>query len=225
MTIFTKIFNTRIFLLFILSFVVGFTFVSSTDNEWILKKQGNGVSVYSRGVDSSEIRELRAVTQMRTSLSSIIALLLDRESYPQWVYKCAKSNVLKDINISEAICYQNVIAPWPVDNRDIVLNVRVKQDPTTKIVYINSVSKPNYIPKVDGHIRVITFTASWKLTPLKNGLINCEYQLLFDPGGNVPIWMVNIAAIDGPYETTRNMRQMVLKEKYQKTNYTFIKES
>jgi hypothetical protein len=203
---------------------LGFTSFINQDKEWVLKKEGNGVSVYSRGVDSSAVRELRAVTQIKSSLSGIVALLLDRESYPQWVYKCAKSKTLKEITNTESICYQNVVAPWPIDNRDIVLNVKVKQDNITGIVYLNSVSNPDFIPNIDSHVRVTVFKASWKLTPLKNGVVNCEYQLLFDPGGNVPAWMVNIAAVDGPFETTSNMRQMVIKEKYQKTHYTFIKE-
>ncbi len=203
---------------------IGFTTFTRIDDEWVLKKQSNGVSVYNRGVENTAVKELRAITQLETSLSSIIALLLDRESYPQWVYKCAKSHVLKEVTDVEAICYQNVVAPWPIDNRDIILNVTVKQDETTKVVFLNSISKPDYIPEVDNHVRVLEFRASWTLTPLKNGIVNCEYQLLFDPGGNVPTWIVNAAAIDGPFETTSNMRRMVLKEKYQKMHYTFIKE-
>ncbi len=202
----------------------GFTTFTDTQNEWVLKKQGNGVTVYSRGVESSEIKELRAVTQLKTSMSSIIALLNDKESYPQWVYKCGKANTLKEVSEQEAICYQNVLAPWPLDNRDIVIHVKASQDAITKIVYQSSISKPDYIPRAEHHVRITLFNASWTLTPLKNGMVNCEYQLLFDPGGNIPIWMVNIAAVDGPYETTGNMRQMVMKEKYQKTHYTFIKE-
>jgi START domain len=217
--------NYKLLLFFILSFfALGFITSSVKEDEWVLKKQGNGVFVYSRGVDSSEIRELRAVTQIKTSLASIIALLLDRKSYPQWVYKCAKSGVIKEVNDVESICYQNVVAPWPLDNRDIVLNVKVKQDPVTKVVYLYSNSQPDYIGPVDNHVRVIEFKASWKLTPLKGGIVNCEYQLLFNPGGNVPVWLVNVAAIDGPYETTNNMKQFVMKEKYQKAHYSFITE-
>jgi ribosome-associated toxin RatA of RatAB toxin-antitoxin module len=212
-------------LFFLFSIIsVGFITFTSQENEWILKKQSNEVTVYSRGVDRSAIKELRAVTQIKTSLSSIIALLLDRESYPQWVYKCAKSHVLKEVNDAEAICYQNVVAPWPINNRDIILIVTVQQDEATKIVFLNSVSQPEYIPKVDNHVRVLEFKASWKLTPLQNGIVNCEYQLLFDPGGNIPSWIINIASVDGPFETTTNMRHMVMKEKYQQTHYTFIKE-
>lgn len=203
---------------------LGFTTFRNTEKEWILKKQSNGVSVYNRGVESSAVKELRAVTQIKTSLSSIISLLNDKESYPQWVYKCGKAYTLKEINEQEAVCYQNVLAPWPLDNRDIVIHVKAKQDANTKVVFQSSVSKPEFIPTVTSHVRVILFNASWVLTPLKNGMINCEYQLLFDPGGNVPTWLVNIAAIDGPFETTSNMRQMVMKEKYQKTHYSFIKE-
>ena len=194
------------------------------DGEWKLKKYEKGVAVYNREISSSLIKELKAVTQIRTSLSSIIMLLNDRETYPQWVYKCGNSKVLKKINEAEGIYYQTVVAPWPVDDRDFVVDVKVVQDPKTKVVKQYSTCIPQYIPVVPGHVRITEFDALWTLTPLKNGLVNCEYQLLVNPGGNVPAWMVNMAAIDGPFETTVNLRDWVLMEKYQKAKYPFIVE-
>ena len=192
--------------------------------EWVLKKLGNGVAVYSRSLDTSLIKELKAVTLLKTSISSIIALLNDRETYPQWVYKCGKSVMLKKISESEAIYYQNVEAPWPIDNRDFVVNVKVQQDEKTKVVTQVSTNMPLFIKKMEGHVRITQFRALWTLTPLKNGFVNCEYQLLVDPGGNIPAWLVNLAAVDGPFETTLNMREWVMKDKYQKANFTFINE-
>ncbi len=212
----------RYFVLLALAFVLA-SFHSFTD-EWTLKKVGEGVAVYNRDVDTSVVKELRAVTQLKTSLSSIISLLNDRDTYPKWVYRCEKSYMVKRISESEAVYYQNVVAPWPVDNRDFIVDVKVVQDPKTLVVIQTSACRPKFLPEVDGHVRITEFKASWVLTPLKNGIINCEYQLLVNPSGSVPAWMVNLAAIDGPYETTVHLREWVMKEKYQKAVFPFIKE-
>jgi hypothetical protein len=140
------------------------------------------------------------------------------------VYRCGKSSTLKKISDTELIHYQTVVAPWPVDSRDFVVNVKTVQDEKTKIVTIKSTCKPTYIPKMPGFVRITEFNASWTLIPMKDGTVEIIYQLLVNPGGYVPAWIVNLAVIDGPFTTAVNLRDRVLKEKYQKTKYSFIKE-
>jgi hypothetical protein len=135
------------------------------------------------------------------------------DSYPQWVYKCGKSSTIKKISETEVIHYQTVVAPWPVDNRDFVVNVRLSQDPASKVITIISTSKPDYILKVAEHVRITEFKASWTLSPKKDGTIEVVYQLLVNPGGYVPAWLVNLAVVEGPYETTLHLKEWVMKKK------------
>ncbi len=195
-----------------------------TSDDWKLKKFENGIAVYTRHDDNSAFKELKAVTQIKASLSSIMALLGDWETYPQWVYKCGVSKTLKQISETELIHYQTVDAPWPVDSRDFVVNIKITQDPITKAVKQIATYKADFIPKQKNFIRITEFKAAWTLTPLKNGIVNVEYQLLVNPGGVVPAWLVNMAAVEGPYETTHNLKKWVQKEKYQKAKISFIEE-
>lgn len=191
-------------------------------NDWQLKKFENGISVYTRLTEDSQYKELKSVFQIKTSLSGIIALLNDFESYPQWVYRCEKSKALKKDSDKHLIRYQSIIAPWPVDNRDMVLEVNSYQDEKTKIVYQKVTCLPDYVPPVAGHVRIREFRGTWTLKPLKNGIVEIDYELLVNPGGNIPAWIVNMAVVDGPYETSVNMKEWLMKDKYQKTVYSFI---
>ncbi len=208
----------------LLLIILVFTSFVNTDKEWILLKNSNNVMVYSRSIEGQTIKELKAVTQIKTSLSSIVALLNDREACPKWVYKCGKSYIIKQINDKEYISYQNVVAPWPIDNRDIVIKVKVNQDEITKEVIHKAVGEPNYLPLVEDHVRVKVFNSMWVLTPLKNGFVNCVNQILVDPGGSIPTWLINMVAVDGPFETTSNFRKLVMDKKYQSTQLEYIKE-
>jgi hypothetical protein len=38
----------------------------------------------------------------------------------------------------------------------------------------------------------------------------------------VPAWVINMASVDGPYETSLKMKEIIMNEKYQKANYSFI---
>lgn len=206
-----------------LCFSVYFTAYSQS-GDWQLRKSENGILVYTRTSESSAFKELKSVCHVKTSLSGIVALLNDWDSYPQWVYRCGKSATLKKISETELIHYQTVVAPWPVDSRDFVVNVNMEQDPSTKVVTIVSTCKPAYIPKVAGYVRITEFKASWTLIPQKDGMVEVVYQLLVNPGGYVPAWLVNLAVIDGPYETTLHFKEWVLKKKYQDALVPAIKD-
>lgn len=191
-------------------------------NDWELKKFANGISVYTRATESSSYKELKVVFQVKTSLSSVIALLNDVESYPQWVYRCETSKVLKKESDKHLIRYQTIVAPWPVDNRDVIVEVDTYQDEKTKSVYQKVSALPDHSPQLKNHVRIREFRALWTLKPLKNGIVEVEYELLVNPAGAIPAWIVNMALVDGPYETSMKMKERILYEKYQKTTYPFI---
>jgi hypothetical protein len=204
--------------------IAGSQLIIAQEGSWTLKKNESGIAIYTRTSENSAFKELKSVVKLKTSLASIIALLYDWDSYPQWVYRCGKSSTLKQISVTEVVHYQTVVAPWPVDSRDFIVVVRLKQDPATKIVSITSTCKPDYIPKVPGFVRITEFKASWTLIPQTDGSVEVIYQLLVDPGGYVPAWLVNLAVVDGPFETTLNMKNRVMLDKYQKTPIPYIKE-
>lgn len=192
--------------------------------DWQLKKYENGIAVYIRDDENSAFKELKAVANLDASLSAIVALLYDWDSYPQWVYQCGKSSTVKIINEKELIHYQTVLAPWPAENRDFIVNIKIEQDKISRAVTIRSYALGQYMPALPDYVRITKFNASWVLTPQKNGTIEIVYQLLVDPGGYVPAWIVNLAVVDGPYETLNNMKTWVLKDKYQKIKIPFILE-
>ncbi len=199
----------------------GFSYKKTT-TDWELKKFKNGISVYTRLPENSEYKELKAVFQLKTSLSSIIALLNDVESYPKWVYRCGTSKVLKKDSDKHLIRHQTIVAPWPVDNRDVVVEVNSYQDEKTKIVYQKVKALPDYTPTLKNYLRIRAFTATWTLKPLKDGFVEIEYELLVNPAGAIPAWVVNMAMVDGPYETSLKMKEWLLYEKYQKASFPFI---
>ena len=210
--------------LFFCLFLPMYCFAQSTTADWQLKKDKNGIAIYTRKVANSDFRELRSVAYQKTSLNSIVALLNDWESYPEWVYKCGKSTTLKRISNTELIHYQTVVAPWPAENRDFIATIKIAQDEKTRIVTIKSICYANFIAPVAHHVRIMEFNACWTLIPLKDGTIQILYQLLVDPGGFIPAWLVNMAVVDGPYETMLHFKEMIVKEKYQKEKFPFIKE-
>ena len=201
-----------------------YTYSQNTTDDWHLFKSENGVSLYSRKETKTGIKELRSVMTIKTSLAGIIALLYDWDSYPKWNYRCEESKTLKIISETELIHYQSVNAPWPVQDQDFIINVKISQDEKTKVVTIKSTNNANYIPPFPNRTRIRELDAKWTLTPLKDGTVQLVYDFYVNPGSYVPVWLLNTAITSGPYETMLSLKEWLAKGKYQKAKNSFIKE-
>jgi hypothetical protein len=197
---------------------------SQNNGSWQLYKTQNGISIYSRKANNTNIKQLKTVVTLKTSLNSLVALINDWDSYPQWNYRCGQSKTLKTISPTELIHYQTVVTPWPVDHQDFIINVKLSQDDKTKTVTITSTNNPNYIPPYPKITRIKELQAKWTLTPLNNGNVQAEYEFFVNPGTLVPAWLLNAAVTYGPYETMLNFTQWVQKPKYQQAKHPLINE-
>jgi hypothetical protein len=193
-----------------------------TDDDWKLEKNENGISVFTRTGVGSDFKELKAVTNLNASLSSIVALIKDIPSHTSWIYQCKEARIIKTVNDSEFYYYHETYAPWPVANRYSIIYIKITQDSKTKVVTVASNNTPDVVPDEGGKVKVPKLLATWKFTPLADGTVDGEYQLFVDPGGEVPAWISNMFAVDGPYNSILGMKKMLMLDKYKLAKVDFI---
>jgi hypothetical protein len=191
---------------------------------WKLEKNEQNISVYTRSVTGSKFKEFKAVTIVKTSLPSLVALLKDLPSQTLWIDQCIMAKSLKKVNETEDYIYYVSHAPWPVSDRDMITHSLITQDSVTKIVKIQMNGIPAFIPKKENLVRVPFLKGNWELIPREKDLVEIIYQLHADPGGSIPGWLANYTVVDNPFKTMLNMKEYVQKDMYQHTKYSFIKE-
>jgi len=120
---------------------------------------------------------------------------------------CGEIKVLKQDANSETVYVHNKL-PWPVTDRDLVMRVEWKQDPTTGVVTMNAVGVPDAAPPRDGRVRMADFTNVWTLTPVEGGFIAVESIAHADPGGPMPTWMINKLSADAPLEAMKKIKDI-----------------
>ena len=194
------------------------------ETEWVLAKNNKGVKVYTRKVEGIDFKEFKGIITIKTSLASLVALVGDVEAAPDWLANCSKSRLLKRINSTETYTYSLSKAPWPVKDRDAIVHNVVSQDKRSLAVTIKQTGKPDYIKAKKNITRVKRIEGFWKFTPQKDGDVEVVYQVLSDPGGDIPAWLVNASLVSQPYETLLKMQKVIKREKYQKAKLGFIKE-
>ena len=194
----------------------------SAQNEWKLKTDKDGVQVYMRGEESSSYKTVKTVCTLKTSLSSVAAILLDVTRTPEWVYGTKACKLLKQESPTTLYYYAEMGMPWPVSNRDFIIRIAMSQHPQTQVITVTATNLPTYIPPQDGIVRIQRSSGLWTISPLPNGQVRVEYVLQVDPGGSLPASIVNMFSYNGPFQSFKNLFAQVKKDPYPSAHLPFI---
>ncbi len=212
----------------IIIFTLFFSNTVKAENNWQLAKQEEGIQVYVRDNPNSSLKVFRGVvTLSATKLSSLVAVLDDVNIMPQLLHNCKSAEIIeKEDNLSTTLYIVSKM-PWPVKNRDSVVQSIMTQDKDTKKVLIKMRSKPKAVPLKKGMVRVQAMSGYWEFMPVMVGgksskKVKVSYELSIDPGGNLPKFLVNTLAVDFPFNTLKNLRQLVQKPVYRDAKYSNI---
>ena len=98
----------------------------------------------------------------------------------------------------------------------------LKQNKKTKQIVISLIATPNFHPLQANLVRVKTLTGHWILTPKGNGKVSVSNEMMINPAGNLPQWIVNQFAVNSPFHTLSNLQKMLQKPKYKKAKFNRI---
>ncbi len=177
--------------------------------EWTLKKDKNGVQIYTRPVEGSTLKEFRGIVNIQTTVEAAKKLLLDLPSYTEWSHNCIESSVLKINNENDIIGITLTDAPWPVQDREAIVQTIVVEKNGS--IHLNMTALPDYTKAKDGVVRVPKMTGFWKITSNGDGTVEVVQQVHASPGGRIPDWLANSAVVDTPYNTLLNMKRRLEK--------------
>jgi hypothetical protein len=196
----------------------------SSKAKWTLAKDKRGIKVFTRKVKGIDFKEFKGVMTVKTSLTSLVALLRDAKSMHTWMANCTRVQVLEQISDQETYTYTLSKAAWPVMDRDAILHNVISQDKRTLVVTIKQTGKPDHIAHKKNIVRIKRIESVWQFTPKQDGFVEVVYQALSDPSGTLPPWLVNSAVVSQPYGTLLKMRNVIKKKPYQEAALAFIKE-
>ena len=179
--------------------------------KWELRKDDRGIQVFTRNAARGNIKELRVVCELDATRAQLISTLQNIGDYNNWVYSEKKSTILKVITPQNIIYYTQTRLPWPIKDRDLVVELNI--NPTPEALYVQAKSLPDYYPKNSGYIRVPYSLAQWKVTQAPDNKLKVDYTFSVDPGGNIPSWLVNATLTVGPYNSFLKLREVLKAQK------------
>jgi hypothetical protein len=179
----------------------------SEKNEWTVKKEKDGITIFSRHSDYSKFNDLRIEMDLPGTVEQLSIVLMDVNKYSDWVYATKSSAMMKRISANEVIYYSEIGTPWPAANRDFYADVKATLDQVTQTLVVSSTGMKNYQPEKKDLVRVPMSKGLWNITTQSDKRMHLEYILQLDPGGSLPGWILNTFATKAPMETFSNLKK------------------
>ncbi len=219
--------HSRCFAIFVLFMVMNADLNSAnTDSVRLFhppKKQRNwekivsshGIEIFTRDQLESQYKEIKATLELDCSLNTFVGVITDYPNYKNWIYATGSSDLIEKVSDLEYTMHQMIKTPWPTDNRDVCMRVKISQDETSGKVVIVNKSEPKLRPESKGVVRVKRSDIRWEVVPHAKNKLKCTYYLNTEPGGSVPAWLINLFIAEGPYQSLYNLKHhQIKKSKY-----------
>ena len=190
------------------------------EQEWELKRDRDGIQVYTRSVEGSKHKAVKAEMTVPQGVNELVGLVMDTDACPEWAALCKSSQITEQVSETELYVYTWNDLPWPVKDRDAVAKVNWHQD-SSGIVTMTAELTTGKVAEDKKALRLTEGTTSWTFHPSAEGTrIVSEAHL--DPGGATPAWLTNMLLVDSPFDTMVGMRDLVATGKYSDAAFDFL---
>ena len=195
--------------------------LSFAQEGWSLKKDKDGIKAYTKPVDGSTMKAIKATTEFHCSLETCIAVLQDIPNLIELFPDCEKAAKVSQSE-TEQIHYLHLKAPWPVADRDATFKLEYSYDASNEAVFIKASTGAGEYPEQKGLVRLTEGGGSWKFTRIDDGHTALEYYYHGEPGGSIPAWLANSVVEENPFKMLQNFHNLVKLERYQGKTFSFI---
>ncbi len=189
------------------------TTAAANTKHWELVDDSNGIRVWTLEIPGQDLPGFRGITTIHAGIEEIVEVMLDVDRHVDWMWQCDESRAIRYTAENRGLLYNRVNAPWPVWDRDVVLDIAWRYTPnkealTFRFRNVNEAGEPPVkrvvrMPRLEGFFRL------WSEKP---GVTNALYQVEVDIAGNVPDFLARRYAKKLPYKTLEALRELVEKK-------------
>lgn len=185
--------------------------------KWEEKAKTDGVVVYTRNRPGTGVREIKAEGTVDSPPRAVFRVLDDHDNYAKTMPYTDESRVVGREPGGVKFFYSVINAPL-VSMRDYTIRVVDQTDPkdpkgTLKVGW--TVANDKGPAEREGVVRVKVNDGTWVLEPLDGGAkTQATYFLFTDPGGSLPVWVINKANSSTIPDIYKALRKFSKEPKY-----------
>ena len=172
-------------------------------SEWTQISEKDGITSFLRPMPGEPIQAARGVTTVDLPACMLVSFYVDPKLATTWVDMLVDYKMIT-IKEHHTLVWQKYDMPWPVTDRDFLLDVNVKR-PNDRSLMVTLVSTedarfPTPGPD-DNVVRGRMSPSSWTFTQLSDSSTRVDMVGHVDPSGAFPPWLTNLIQHTFPYNT------------------------
>ena len=179
---------------------------------WKQFDEEDGIRLWERKIPGQELPGFRGEVTIDSDPRKIISVIEDWKHHTEWMHRCTESTQLADKGGGTQIMYNRTNPPWPVWDRDVILQTKLDKSEDGKTITLNFQNLQSDLRPVPSKVvRMPKLVGFYKLEHLGDKQTKVTYQVEADPGGSLPTWLSKRVARDLPFETLSRLRDRVRK--------------
>ena len=183
---------------------------AKSGSDWEALFVEDGVTVSVQAVEGRDLPRYRATGTMAENLYEVLAVFNDFPRHREWMRNMAESRVVWRPDDYNLIMYSRFNSPWPVWDRDVVLDTSYKRSEDgskLELNFKNLAKSDKQLP--EDVVRMPRLVGFYKMEEIAPGKTKVLYEVEADIGGSIPRWIAKRASKDLPYITLSKLRERV----------------
>lgn len=202
----------------VLMVVTSVAFAWAADDGWKKVGESDGIVGYTRPTTRSSVDEIKAMGIVDAPVAVVEAVMRDISVMPQYIFLCKDAFLINTPDMKSVgdivYFYSLTDLPFPVSDRDVVAKSLWTIDKATGTVYCYTEGIKITFKQSKDIVRMPLSIIDCTLVPKGKNKTEVIYQMLGDPGGELPFWLVKMLTKDSGIKTISGLRKMVKKDKF-----------
>ena len=166
----------------------------------------NNIKVWTFQNSQNPVFIYKAETTYDSPLEKAVNLILDIDHAVQWVPYMGSIKVLsRDDKKGEFLLYMVLDFPFPLKNRDLVVQGKIMKDAQGIITIKNKAVDKGYAKNPD-YVRLTHYEGDWTFQKLANNKTKVSTYGYVNPEGAIPLSFVNMFVQQQPYQMLQKMK-------------------
>lgn len=166
----------------------------------------NNIKVWTFQNSQNPVFIYKAETTYDSPLEKAVNLILDIDYAVQWVPYMGSIKVLsRDDKKGEFLLYMVLDFPFPLKNRDLVVQGKIMKDAQGIITIKNKAVDKGYAKNPD-YVRLTHYEGDWTFQKLANNKTKVSTYGYANPEGAIPLSFVNMFVQQQPYQMLQKMK-------------------
>ncbi|RKG40238.1 MULTISPECIES: START domain-containing protein [Acinetobacter] len=173
----------------------------------------NNIKVWTIQDSQNPIMMYKAETTLNVPIEQAVALILDVDHAVEWVPFLSQMKVLsRDDKKGEFQLYMVLDFPFPLKDRDLVVQGRMSKDAQGIISIQNKAIKKGYLLNKN-YVRLNQYEGDWSFQKLGPQKVKVSTYGYANPEGSIPLSVVNMFVQQQPYQMLQKMKVELEKSK------------